>query len=107
MAEQSFEMLEPTDMFVGFECERRRYSDVICDSSQMVTALLAGDPYVSMRPASMMRIGVKQPFKVLPVRLPALPRPVGVVALKDRTLSPGARIFIDCARELTKPLIRR
>src|ERR1051325_623961 len=83
------------------------HAEVICDSSQMVTALLADDPYVSMRPASMMRIGVKQPFKVLPVRLPALPRPVGVVTLKDRTLSPVARIFIDCARELTKSLIRR
>ena len=33
--------------------------------------------------------------------------PVGIVTLKNRTLSPVAQLFIDCAREVAKPLARR
>jgi hypothetical protein len=33
--------------------------------------------------------------------------PNGIVTLKNRTLSPVAQLFIDCARELTKPLAKR
>jgi hypothetical protein len=31
-------------------------------------------------------------------------RPNGIVTLKNRTLSPVAQLFIDCAREVAKPL---
>ena len=34
------------------------------------------------------------------------PRPVAVVTLRNRTLSPVAQLFIDCARKLTKSLDR-
>jgi DNA-binding transcriptional LysR family regulator len=71
----------------------------------MYIALLASGPYLSMRPASMMRFGVKHPsIKVLPVKLPALPRPVGIITLKGRMISPVMQLFIDCAREVAKPL---
>jgi DNA-binding transcriptional LysR family regulator len=81
------------------------HADVVCDSAQMYTALLASGPYLSMRPASMMRFGVKHPsIKVLPVQLPALPRPVGIISLKGRMISPVMQLFIDCAREVAKPL---
>jgi hypothetical protein len=33
--------------------------------------------------------------------------PNGIVTLKNRTLSPVAQLFIDCAREIAKPLARR
>jgi DNA-binding transcriptional LysR family regulator len=46
-------------------------------------------------------------LKALPVELP-LPRvPVGIVTLKNRTLSPVARLFIEHAREIAKPLAKR
>ena len=46
-------------------------------------------------------------IKVLPVAL-AVPRvPVGIFTLKNRTLSPVERLFIDCAREAAKPLAKR
>src|SRR3954467_482889 len=42
--------------------------------------------------------------KFLPAKLPDLPRPVGIVTLKDRMISPVAQLFIDCAREAAKAL---
>jgi DNA-binding transcriptional LysR family regulator len=39
-------------------------------------------------------------LKVLPVELPVARMPVGIVALKNRTLSPVAKLFIGCAREI-------
>jgi hypothetical protein len=46
-------------------------------------------------------------IKVLPVQLPMARLPNGSVTLKNRTLSPVAQLFIDCAREIAKPLARR
>jgi DNA-binding transcriptional LysR family regulator len=40
-------------------------------------------------------------LKKLPVELPVPPFAVAVVTLKNRTISPMARLFIDCAREVT------
>jgi DNA-binding transcriptional LysR family regulator len=81
------------------------HGDVICDSAPMYIALLASGPYMSMRPASMMRFGVKHPsIKILPVELPTLPRPVGIITLKGRMISPVMQLFIDYAREVAKPL---
>jgi len=31
----------------------------------------------------------------------------GIVTLKNRTLSPVAQLFIECAREVAKPLAKR
>jgi hypothetical protein len=42
----------------------------------------------------------------LPVKLPIQPRPVGIVRLKNRTPNPVAQLFIDCAREVAKPLTK-
>jgi DNA-binding transcriptional LysR family regulator len=41
-------------------------------------------------------------LKVLPVELPPCPWPVEIVTLKNRTLSPVADRFIDCAREFAR-----
>jgi len=43
----------------------------------------------------------------LPVKLPALRRHVGIITLKGRMISPVAQLFIDCAREIAKPLAKR
>jgi DNA-binding transcriptional LysR family regulator len=45
-------------------------------------------------------------FKALPVDFPVKPRPVAVITLKNRTLNPVVRLFMDCAREVVKPLTK-
>ena len=41
-------------------------------------------------------------LKVLPIELPVPPWPAGIVTLNNRTISPVAQLFIDCAREVAK-----
>jgi DNA-binding transcriptional LysR family regulator len=43
----------------------------------------------------------------VPVELPTTRRQMGILTLKNRTLSPFAHIFIECARDLAKPLAER
>jgi DNA-binding transcriptional LysR family regulator len=45
-------------------------------------------------------------IRVLPVELPLDPVQVGIVTLKNRTLSPVVRLFIDAVHEVAKPLAR-
>jgi DNA-binding transcriptional LysR family regulator len=46
-------------------------------------------------------------LKTLPVELPIEPFAVAIVTLKNRTISPVAQLFIDCAREIARPLAKR
>jgi DNA-binding transcriptional LysR family regulator len=86
----------------GLEIPRR---GVVCTSIQMQSTLLARDPYLAMWPAFMVHFGDKHSsIKVLPVKLPVVPEPVGVITLKSRTISPVARLFIECVRQIAKPL---
>jgi DNA-binding transcriptional LysR family regulator len=55
-----------------------------------------------------MRTPSKHPsIKILPVELPTTHRQVGIITLKNRTLSPLAQRFIECAREVAKPLVKK
>jgi DNA-binding transcriptional LysR family regulator len=45
-------------------------------------------------------------LKRLPVTLAIPPFAVAVIALKNRTVSPVAQLFIDCAREVARPLAK-
>jgi hypothetical protein len=47
--------------------------------------------------------GWESAIRILPIDLAAKPGPVGIITLKNRTLTPVALLFIDCARELAKP----
>src|SRR5262245_33068750 len=58
---------------------------------------IAASPFRTRRPE----------LKVLPVELPMARMPVGIVTLKNRTLSPVAKLFIEHAREVAKPLAKR
>lgn len=44
-------------------------------------------------------------LKQLPIDLPVTRRPLAFVTLKNRTLSPVARLFVECARQAARPLI--
>jgi DNA-binding transcriptional LysR family regulator len=43
-------------------------------------------------------------LKRLPIELPEAQLPVGIVTLRNRTLSPTAELFIACARDVTKSM---
>jgi DNA-binding transcriptional LysR family regulator len=74
----------------------------------MRISLLATGRFVTVFPASAFRFLTKgSEFKILPVELPTARRPNGIVTLKSRALSPVAKLFIDCAREVAKPLAKR
>lgn len=80
-------------------------TSVSSTSMAMTMSLLAGGRFLSLLPESMIRLGAQcTTVKVLPVKLPTSPRLVTVVTLKHRTLSPAAALFIECARDVTRPL---
>ena len=81
------------------------HTRVVCNSIQMHNALLATGNYLAMYPRSMIRFASQRlSTRILPVRLPPRPAPVGIIRLKDRTISPVAQLFIECAREVARPL---
>ena len=52
-------------------------------------------------------IAVRHSLKVLPVNLPIRPWQLSILTLKNRTLSPVAERFMECAREVAKPMADR
>ncbi len=81
---------------------------IITDSLPARMNLLATGRYLTIFPASAVRLPTQRPdLKVLPVELPMAPVPYGIVTLKNRTLNPVARLFIDTAREVAKLLTNK
>jgi DNA-binding transcriptional LysR family regulator len=99
-------VLPPADSPAGAGCAeafRAVGSDMPCALStlsvHLALQLVATGRYVAMLPGSILRFGGDHwPVRILPVKLPVLPRPIGVITLKHRTSSPVAKNFIDCAR---------
>jgi len=80
---------------------------VVVASSHMRTALLANSRFITAIASAMLQIGgLRRSIKALPVTLPGQYRDVAIVTLKGRSLSPVAELFIECAREVAKPLAR-
>lgn len=78
---------------------------VVWGFPSLACALFPIGPFVGALPTSLLRFGANlPPLKVLPVKLPVEPWPVGIMTLKNRTLTPVVKLFIDCAREVVKPL---
>jgi DNA-binding transcriptional LysR family regulator len=69
--------------------------------------LLATGRFLTIVPISVLRLSKRPGIKVLPVKLQYASVPVGIVTPKNRTLSPIAQLFIETAREVSKPLARR
>jgi DNA-binding transcriptional LysR family regulator len=81
---------------------------VVTSSREMRTNLLATGRFIAIFPTSVLRFPTRRSeFKVLPVELPIARVPNGIATLKNRTLSPTARLFIEHAREVAKPLAKR
>ena len=108
--------LPPYDGFVGSlfaDAFRARGLDaprhtVRSTSIQLFNALLTTGRFLSVLSASTLKFsGTRLGLKTLPVDLPIRHGPVGVVTLENRTLSPMAQLFIDCAREVARPLAQK
>jgi DNA-binding transcriptional LysR family regulator len=83
-------------------------SSVVALSTQLHVSLVATGRYLGILPGSMLQFcGKRLSLNVLSIDLRIPPRPVGVVTLKDRTLSPIAKLFIECAREVARPLANK
>ena len=81
---------------------------VIADNAQVRMSFLATGRFLSIFPPSVLRFPTTRlGLKVLPVELPTARVSVGIVTLKNRTISPVAQLFIEHAREVAKPLAKR
>ena len=80
-------------------------ANVVCNSIQMHSAILGEGRHLALFPRSVLHFsGRRMSIRVLPVRLPSIPPPVGIVTLKNRTISPVAQLFIEFVREVARPL---
>jgi DNA-binding transcriptional LysR family regulator len=68
------------------------------------TSLLATGRFLAIIPASVLRFGASahSVLKLLPCALPPSAQPVAVTTLKNRTLGPTAKLFIECARAVAE-----
>ncbi len=72
-------------------------------SMHICCRLVATGRFVTMLPSSVLRFGGRDlPLKILPIKLVTQPRPVGIVTLRNRTLSPIAKVFVECAHRTLK-----
>src|SRR5262245_53744717 len=68
-------------------------------------AMIHSGRFVALAPASTVRLsGKRLGLRPLPIKFSVQPGSVGIVTLKNRTISPAAQRFIDCAREFCKTL---
>jgi len=76
---------------------------VLTVSLHLYMRLIETGRWLGLVPTSVMRFGGKRMhIKVLPVKIVSPPAPVGFVTVKDRTLTPLAERFIECARNVAK-----
>jgi DNA-binding transcriptional LysR family regulator len=97
-------------MMEGFRASGLDYprTAVFTGPAEVRISLLATGRFLTILSTSAVRFSTKRPeLKVLPIELPLARVPVEIVTLKDRTLSPVAKLFIEHAREVAKPLAKR
>ena len=108
-------VLPPPDSALGsYIAERFRaggleppHANVVSFSIPLHHRMLATGRFVTLLPVSILQFTENLPLKALPLESPVPPRPIGVMTLQGRTLSPLAQAFIDCARAIAKPLAKR
>jgi DNA-binding transcriptional LysR family regulator len=101
--------LPPSDtLFGSVVVEAFRASGLEVPRASVVTSsvparirLVATGRFLTAPPRSMLRFHPKNAaIRILPIDMPTTRRPIGVITLKKRSLSPVAQLFIACAREL-------
>lgn len=68
-------------------------------------ALVAGGRFLTIVPESVVLFArEQQTLKALPIDLPTMCKPIGIITIKNRTISPVAQLFIDSARKAVRTL---
>lgn len=81
------------------------HATVVTNSAEVRMKLLMSGRFVTIFSTSALRFSDRRSgLKVLPVKLLMSAIPVGIMTLKNCTLSPVTRLFIEHAREVAKPL---
>jgi DNA-binding transcriptional LysR family regulator len=81
---------------------------VSCGNNHLCDRMLADNRFLSISSDGPLYFGTDgPPLKVLNVDFPAPYFEVSIITLKNKTNAPLAQLFIDCARELAKPLANR
>ena len=74
-------------------------------SVHLRTNLIATGDFITTLPRSVLHLYADRfGLRALPVDFPARPWPVSIIMLKNRTLSPLAEKFIECAYEIAKSI---
>ena len=80
---------------------------VISNSVQLQIGMLATQRHLAMLPSSLVRFSASRlSIRALPITLPVEPRIIGIVTLKNRTISPVAQLIVQAARAITKPITK-
>ncbi len=67
--------------------------------------LLASGRFLTVVPGSVLRYSAERlSLRALPIELPTWSQPVAVLTLRNRVMSPVARLFIEALREAARPL---
>lgn len=70
--------------------------------------LLATGRFITVLPNSVLRYNSRQwALRALPIKLPSKPLPIAIINLKNRTISPAVRLFIEHLRTVAKTFLRR
>lgn len=76
-------------------------------STNVQNEMLATGRFLTVLPGFMLKVpGTHPPLKALPVTLANARMPIGIITLKNRTLTPLAQLFIDSLRAIAKPLAK-
>jgi molybdate transport repressor ModE-like protein len=89
---------------VGLETPK---ATVVSTSSYLRNNLLLAGPFLTILPEAMLRYPKPHPsLTALPIALPTTRRPIGLVTLKHRSVSPVADLVRSIAREVAKAMPR-
>jgi DNA-binding transcriptional LysR family regulator len=76
-------------------------------SMELRAKLAARGRFITIVPRSLLRLGDWPALQELAVDLPMRPLPVGILTLKNRTLSPVVERFIECARHIGRSMVTK
>lgn len=75
-------------------------------AAQVTATLIATGRFVGLLPSSVAHFNERIGLQILPIKLPPVHIPARLVTVKGRTLNPSAKLFIDCAREVVRPIAK-
>jgi DNA-binding transcriptional LysR family regulator len=106
-------ILPPPDISIGqFVTEAFRSRGLATPRSSIITSsvhlrhnMMVTGRFLAMLPSAMLRFPTYQgSLRALPIDLPETRKPIGLITLKKRELSPGAQLFSSCARQIMRSL---